>query len=205
MVLDLTSGRLSDAIIHVQKALESVESRLAELRDGLAGQLPPLPPQKADNDDNTKGKSKSSGRLVRDDYVQNMSKTQIENEIKELNGLRDDLELKVSWAKRLFRRCSMFDIALTILSAQVEELKTSPNESLTTSAPALVAQALDRELNAGPSTSNTKTTVVNDLTSMVVKKKKKVPEDSNAVKRKADEEAEPLTIDKKPKLESADQ
>ena len=96
MVLDLTSGRLSDAIIHVQKALESVESRLAELRDGLAGQLPPLPPQKADNDDNTKGKSKSSGRLVRDDYVQNMSKTQIENEIKELNGLRDDLELKVS-------------------------------------------------------------------------------------------------------------
>ena len=95
MVLDLTSGRLSDAIIHVQKALESVESRLGELRDGLAGQLPPLPPQQADNDD-TKGKSKSSGRLVRDDYVQNMSKTQIENEIKELHGLRDDLELKVS-------------------------------------------------------------------------------------------------------------
>ena len=93
MVLDLTSGRLSDAIIHVQKALESVESRLAELRDGLAGQLPPLPPQ-ADND--TKGKSKSSGRLVRDDYVQNMSKTQIESEIKELHGLRDDLELKVN-------------------------------------------------------------------------------------------------------------
>ena len=86
---------------------------------------------------------------------------------------------------------------------QVEELKTSPNESLTTSAPALVAQALDRELNAGPSSSNTKTAVVNDLTSMVVKKKKKVQEDSNAVKRKADEEAEPLNIDKKPKLESA--
>ena len=95
MVLDLTSGRLSDAIIHVQKALESVESRLAELRDGLAGQLPPLPPQQADNED-TKGKSRSSSRLVRDDYVQNMSKTQIENEIKELHGLRDDLELKVS-------------------------------------------------------------------------------------------------------------
>ena len=53
-------------------------------------------------------------------------------------------------------------------------MKTSPNESLTTSAPALAAQALDRELNAGPSSSNTtKTTVVNDLTSMVVKKKRK--------------------------------
>ena len=93
MVLDLTSGRLSDAIIHVQKALESIENRLAELRDGLAGQLPPLPSQ-ADKD--TKGKSKSSIRLVRDDYVQNMSKAQIESEIKELHGLRDDLALKVS-------------------------------------------------------------------------------------------------------------
>ena len=95
MVLDLTSGRLSDAITHVQKALESVESRLAELRDGLAGQLPPLPALQAGNDATTKGKSKS-GRLVRDDYVQNMSKTQIESEIKELHGLRDDLALKVS-------------------------------------------------------------------------------------------------------------
>jgi HAT1-interacting factor 1 len=89
---------------------------------------------------------------------------------------------------------------------QVEELKTSPNESLTTSAPALAAQALDRELNAGPSSSsNTKATVVNDLTSIVVKKKKKVLGDSNAGKRKADEEAEPLNVDKKPKLEFADQ
>jgi len=177
MVLDLTSGRLSDAIIHVQKALESVERRLSELRSGLAGQLPPLPTQ---SDKDTKGKGKSSGRLVRDDYVQNMSKTQIESEIKELHGLRDDLALKV------------------------EELKTSPNESLATSAPALVAQALDRELNAGSSSSNTKPTVVNDLTSMVVKKKKKVLADSNAGKRKADEEVEPLNVDKKPKLDTAD-
>ena len=87
---------------------------------------------------------------------------------------------------------------------QVEELKTSPNESLSISAPALAAQALDRELNAGPSSSsNTTATVVNDLTSMVVKKKKKVTGDSNAAKRKADEEAEPLNVDKKPKLESS--
>ena len=97
------------------------------------------------------------------------------------------------------------DISNNYYYLQVEELKTSPNESLTTSAPALAAQALDRELNAGPSSSNTtKTTVVNDLTSMVVKKKKKVVEDSNSGKRKADEEAEPLNVDKKPKLESAD-
>jgi hypothetical protein len=37
---------------------------------------------------------------------------------------------------------------------------------------------------------------------MVVKKKKKKLADSNAGKRKADEEAEPLNVDKKPKLES---
>lgn len=39
---------------------------------------------------------------------------------------------------------------------------------------------------------------------MVVKKKKKVLADSNAGKRKADEEVEPLNVDKKPKLDTAD-
>lgn len=92
MVLDLTSGRLSDAIVHAQKALQSVEDRLKELQSGLAGELPPLPEPVQD----TKGKSKSTKtRLVRDDNVQNMSKSQIENEIKELSGLKDDLALKV--------------------------------------------------------------------------------------------------------------
>jgi HAT1-interacting factor 1 len=107
VVLHLTSGRLSDAIIHAQKALDSAESRLSELRDGLAGQLPPLPDplQAAGNDDATKGKllppslASSSCRLVRDDYVQNMSKTEIESEIKELQGLRDNLVLKVNSAR----------------------------------------------------------------------------------------------------------
>ena len=91
MVLDLTSGRLADAIVHAAKALESVESRLAELRDGLSGQLPPAPEAKA----SLKGKGKATGaRLVRDDLVQNMSKTQIEVEIKELSDLKEDLALK---------------------------------------------------------------------------------------------------------------
>ena len=91
MVLDLTSGRLSDAIVHAIKAMESVENRLAELRNGLEGKLPPLP----ENTKDSKGKGKSTARLIRDDYVQNMSKNQIEGEIKELSGLRDDLALKV--------------------------------------------------------------------------------------------------------------
>lgn len=92
MVLDMTSGRLADAITHGEKALESVEARLAELRDGLAGQLPPLleePPTKPN------GKGKAVARLVRDDAVQKMSKQRIEGEIKELSELKDDLALKV--------------------------------------------------------------------------------------------------------------
>ncbi len=92
IVLDLTSGRLSDAIDHAGKALASVEARLAELREGLAGKLPPLPEPAKDS----KGKGKSTKvRLARDDAVQNMSKSQIENEIKEMEGLREDLALKV--------------------------------------------------------------------------------------------------------------
>jgi HAT1-interacting factor 1 len=94
MVLDLTSGRLADAIVHAEKALESVESRLAELRDGLSGQLLPAPEAKVSP--KGKGKGKATGtRLVRDDLVQNMPKAQIEAEVKELSDLKEDLALKV--------------------------------------------------------------------------------------------------------------
>ncbi|KJA28175.1 hypothetical protein HYPSUDRAFT_806692 [Hypholoma sublateritium FD-334 SS-4] len=183
MVLDLTSGRLSDAITHAEKALQSVESRLAELADGLAGKLPPLP----EATESAKGKGKATGgRLVRDDHVQNMSKAQIESEIKELSGLKDDLALKV------------------------EELKTSPNDVLQGSAPAMAAQALDQVLNsAGGSSSSAAPVVINDLTSIVKKKKKVAPvvpatpvEDSSPIKRKAESDAEPLNIDKKARLDT---
>ncbi|KAG6896532.1 hypothetical protein C0992_007666 [Termitomyces sp. T32_za158] len=171
MVLDLTPGRLSDAIAQAEKALESVESRLAELRDGLSGQLPALPEEKP----STKGKGKSTGsQLVRDELVQNMSKLQIEAEFKELSGLREDLALKV------------------------EELKTTPNDSAdrTVSAPAMAAQALDKELNAGSSVAPGMVSgVVNDLTSIV--KKKKPTE-----KRKADADAESSSTEKKARIDT---
>lgn len=76
-----------------------------------------------------------------------------------------------------------------------------------TTAPALAAQALDKELNAGASTTSAPPqTVVNDLTSMVVKKKKKAPVDATAGKRKAEAEidSEPSTTEKKPRLDTPD-
>ena len=93
IVLDLTSGRLAQAISHAEKALESVESRLAELRNGLSGQVAALPaPAK---DAKGKGKAVPGLKLAQDEAISNMSKPQIEAEIKELDGLREDLALKV--------------------------------------------------------------------------------------------------------------
>ncbi|KAL5492511.1 hypothetical protein ACEPAI_3958 [Sanghuangporus weigelae] len=157
MVLDLTSGKLSQAIRHAEKALESVETRLAELRIGLSGQLPPLPepPQAAASKQDVKGKGKAAPvRVAQEELVQNMSKSQIEAEIKELEGLHEDLALKV------------------------DELKTNPANELT-NAPALVAKALDEELNAGTKSGDpSKPLVINDLNQMVRKKKKPAVEAS---------------------------
>ena len=98
---------------------------------------------------------------------------------------------------------------------QIEELKIAPEDGAGVSAPELVAKALDKELNAtGPSPNITTDTKVNDLTS-IVKKKKKPPVDipepngaavhplsvasgSGGAKRKADDG--PQEADKKPKL-----
>ncbi|KAN0129345.1 hypothetical protein V8E53_012829 [Lactarius tabidus] len=188
IALDLTAGRLADAIHHAQRALESIEARLDELRAGLAGTLAPIPePSAASTDSDAKGKGKSKqDALAPDELVQNWSKTQIEAEIKELGELKQDLALKV------------------------DELKSAPNDERDggLSAPELAQRALDRELNAAPVPSQDQP--VNDLTSMVVKKKKKapapapvpVPETSGAAeKRKAEGEETETAPDKKARLE----
>jgi HAT1-interacting factor 1 len=93
IALDLTAGRLADAIHHAQRALESIEARLVELQAGLAGTLPPLP-----EPSDTNGKGKGKGKqvtLAQEELVQNRSKAQIEAEIKELGELKQDLGLKV--------------------------------------------------------------------------------------------------------------
>ena len=95
MVLDLTSGRLSDAITHVEMALESVETRLAELRDGLTRHIGAGVREDAKKD--PKGKMKASNvPLVEDNSVQDMTIAQMESELRELEGLKEDLALKVS-------------------------------------------------------------------------------------------------------------
>ena len=93
IVLDLTSGRLGDSITHAERALDSVEARLAELRDTLSGQglVKPEP-----EDPKGKGKGKATGSsLLGDDAISLMTKSQMEAEEKELQGLREDLALKV--------------------------------------------------------------------------------------------------------------
>ena len=101
-MLDLTSGRLSDAISHAEKALESVGARLAELHDGVDGNLPSAPNQEAKVD--KKGKGKATESDVHADSVRNLTKSQMEAEIKECEGLKEDLSLKVSPCR--FRRVS---------------------------------------------------------------------------------------------------
>ncbi|TCD69478.1 hypothetical protein EIP91_007604 [Steccherinum ochraceum] len=181
IVLDLSSGRLSESITHAEQALESVEARLAELRNGVSGQMKVEAVQPND----AKGKGKAGPRILGEDAVQNMTKPQMEAEIKELTGLKEDLALKV------------------------EELKTVPNEP-TESAPDMVAKALDKELNApGASSSAAASTEVRDLTSMVKKKKKApAPEvdiaaSSPAGKRKAEDGAPESPSDKKPRVEGS--
>ena len=81
-------------------------------------------------------------------------------------------------------------------------MKTAPNELLAQSAPAMVAEALDREFNAHSTTTpSTTAPVINDLTS-TVKRKKKAPENMTSSKRKAEEEVEPSKTDKKARLDT---
>ncbi|KAF8141828.1 hypothetical protein EV363DRAFT_1443765 [Boletus edulis] len=173
MVLDLTSGRLSDAIKHAEKALESVLERIQELKDGFDDKLPPA--LVVDQGEDKKGKGKAVPSLPLAGDVRNMSKSQMENELQEMEGLKEDLALKV------------------------DELKTTP-KAATESAPALAARVLDQALNAHPITVPGQPAVVHDLTSMVKKKKKPVENEGGAKRKVDDDDGSPTT--KKAKLEN---
>ena len=92
----------------------------------------------------------------------------------------------------------------------MEELKSAPNDERDSglSAPELAQRALDRELNTAPTSTARQDLPVNDLTSMVVKKKKKalpVPEACGTIeKRKAEDETQtPPDRDKKARVEES--
>ncbi|KAG6374847.1 hypothetical protein JVT61DRAFT_4232 [Boletus reticuloceps] len=174
MVLDLTSGRLSDAIKHAEKALESVLERIQELKDGFDDKLPPA--LVVDRGEDKKGKGKAVPSLsLAGDLVRNMSKSQMESELQEMEGLKEDLALKI------------------------DELKTTP-KAATESAPALAARVLDQALNAHPITVPGQPAVVHDLTSMVKKKKKPLENEGGAKRKVDDDDGSPTT--KKAKLEN---
>jgi HAT1-interacting factor 1 len=210
IALDLTAGRLADAIHHAQRALESIEARLVELQKGLAGTLPPLsePSDDVKEKENVKGKAKGKQVvLIPEELVQNRSKAQIEAEIKELCELKQDLALKVC-ANLPLARSVFCCLVIHTRVAQVDELKSAPNDERDggLSAPELAERALDRELNT--TSTGRQDLPVNDLTSMVVKKKKKAPApspdaSSAAEKRKAEDGEAQTPQDKKARLEES--
>jgi hypothetical protein len=90
----------------------------------------------------------------------------------------------------------------------VGELKSAPNDERDgrLSAQELAQRALDRELNSYPEARQRQDLQVNDLTSMVVKKKApvSVPEASGAAeKRKAEDEEARTSQNKKARLEES--
>ena len=149
IVLDLTSGRLGDSIVHAERALDSVEARLAELRTALSGQTPVQPAEQEQKEDaKGKGKGKAAGpALLGDDAIVHMTKAQMEAEEKELQGLREDLALKVGAVRSLavisicgfWRLLAYYIHALTVrghfFSSYHDRLKSS--RRLQTSRPSL--------------------------------------------------------------------
>jgi len=93
LVLDMTPGQLSAAISHVEKALQSVEARLEELRVGPHQRSDP-PSSASDPMGKGKGKMVASS-LLKGDSVHDLSPQEIEAELKEMDELRSDLMLKV--------------------------------------------------------------------------------------------------------------
>ena len=103
MAYDMTVGQIEKQIEHVEKALASVRAR----EEDLAGALPNAPESKPveppAEDPKSKGKATTSGEAVedplnwlpKDDKVANMTKGQIESELRDVKAVREDLEAKV--------------------------------------------------------------------------------------------------------------
>ena len=96
IVYDMTAGRLAHAIEHAKKAEASVQARLDEITKRLKTVSAVAKPQ-SEAEIDTKGKRKAaSNGLVSELSLDDMSKVQLESEVKELRELLEDVSLKVN-------------------------------------------------------------------------------------------------------------
>lgn len=98
--MDLTPGKLSGAVGHAQKALKSVDERLAILRAKLADAPSDQDATMEDGSGasaTSKGKAKATGMIgsIANDAIEGLTKSQLEGQIKEFEELRGDLAAKV--------------------------------------------------------------------------------------------------------------
>ena len=111
----MTPGQLSSAISHVERALQSVEARLEELRVGPQQRSAP-PSSTSDSKGKGKGKGVASS-LLKGDSVHDLSPEEIEAELKEMDELRSDLMLKV----RDFRQFSCQSLTFSCADRRAED------------------------------------------------------------------------------------
>ncbi|KAG9050415.1 hypothetical protein FS837_005488 [Tulasnella sp. UAMH 9824] len=181
LAMDLTPGKLSGAVGHAQKALKSVDERLAILKAKLADAPSDQDTAMEDGSGASatgKGKAKATGMIgnIANDTIEGLTKSQLEGQIKEFEELRGDL------------------------AAKVEDLKTAPEQPVgengrVTSVTEAANKALDEALNPGYSLAGPSNTV-NDLSGMV-KKKKKAPGAENSENPSANDTgtSTPATLD----------
>lgn len=188
MAYDMTTGNLEKQMVHVEKALESVKTRLKVLNDLLPKASETKPVVEVD----AKGKGKATtvqenplGWTPKIESLESLTKAEIEAEIKDVTSLTEELNMKL------------------------EDLRATPADVGTTMD--RVGRELDQELNAsGFGAALAPDQPVNDLSSMVKKKKPKpaapapgvnplVPDLPTLGKRKAEDE--PERDEKKQKIE----
>lgn len=96
----MTPGKLENQMVHVEKALESVKTRLQVLND----LLPKASEAKPIVEGDVKGKGKSTtvqenplGWTPKIESLENLTKAEIEAEIKDVTSLTEELNMKVHY------------------------------------------------------------------------------------------------------------
>jgi HAT1-interacting factor 1 len=171
LAYDMTSGKLENQIEHAEKALESVKKRLDTLKE-LLPKAPETKPPAAESDAKGKGKATTVqenplGWTPKVESLESMTKSEIEAEIKDVTSLSEELQMKVCVV--LFKGMDE-----TLTSGQLEDIRAIPADGAGGTTMDRVGRELDEELkNSGFGAPLAADQPVNDLTSMVKKKKPK--------------------------------